>query len=318
MHSWPLPDFSLLVLFLNNFEPVQSFPFCRGISLSEGTTTRAPLCPDARRRRTHHRNTRAHKKAETRCSSGCRLPWSSLRSRCHARPPKRKSSRSRRSLPTARREPRVARRSERDGTSNYGSWRRCCLHPWVFNHASMPATARSSVEERNSTRPHLPHPSLHTSSTRCHCSLRNSRSRRITSLSHGRSCPSPSQWCPDASSSRFRFRRRRETPITLNIAFVTRGENPFPAITCPTLNFASGSLSCAYPMAQRFSAGVHTRLSVGCIAHPCIPSGLDFFVGDLAGLSNRCRRYTRFPMAVKFSSKRSTPCTFRMDCGIVA
>ena len=170
----------------------------------------------------------------------------------------------------------------------------------------------------NSTRPHLPHPSLHTSSTRRHCSLRNSRSRRITSLSHGRSCPSPSQWCPDASSSRFRFRRRRETPITLNIAFVTRGENPFPAITCPTLNFASGSLSCAYPMAQRFSAGVHTRLSVGCIAHPCIPSGLDFFVGDLAGLSNRCRRYTRFPMAVKFSSKRSTPCTFRMDCGIVA
>ena len=197
---------------MNNFEPVQSFPFRRGISLWEGTTTRAPLCADARRRRTHHRNTRAPEKAETRCSSGCGFPGVPFE----------------------------------------------VFH--LFAHVNI----------CNSTRPHLPHPSLHTSSTRRHCSLRNSRSRRITSLSHGCSCPSPSRWCPDASSSRFRFRRRRETPITLNIAFVTRGENPFPAITCPTLNFASGSLSCAYPMAHRFSAGVHTR---GCPCPSVPPSG---------------------------------------------
>lgn len=62
------------------------------------------------------------------------------------------------------------------------------------------------------------------------------------------------------------------------------------------------SLSYENPIAHRFSAGVHTRLSVGCITHPCIPSGLDFFVGDLAGLFDCSRRYPSLPVVVKFFS----------------
>jgi hypothetical protein len=44
-------------------------------------------------------------------------------------------------------------------------------------------------------------------------------------------------------------------------AFATRGEKAFPANARLTLNFVSGSLSCANPIAHKFSAGVHTRLS---------------------------------------------------------
>ena len=115
---------------------------------------------------------------------------------------------------------------------------------------------------------------------------------------------------------RFRF-RLRETAIASNNAFATSGENAFPAIAWPTLNFASGSLSYANAIAHRFSAGVHTRLSVGCITHPCIPSGLDFFVGDLAGVFQCIRRYPSLPVVVKFFSYRGTAFAARMDFGIV-
>ena len=121
--------------------------------------------------------------------------------------------------------------------------------------------------------------------------------------------------CPNPNVFAFGFVRRPSRRITLSRR-VEKTRSPPSRDRHSTSRQAS--LSYANPIAHRFSAGVHTRLSVGCITHPCIPSGLDFFVGDLAGLFDCSRRYPSLPVVVKFFSYRGTAFAARMDFGIVA